>query len=109
MAKAVREDGIGRIRVVGIVVRGDQTEAGEAGQLDGPVPRGGTTRGPVQQIVEAWGLIPCHDYGGRWVGMVRRERMARWNGRLESSRNGPFQPPILVYAMDGAQRERGIG
>ena len=48
MAKAVREGVIGRIRVVGIVVRGDQTEAGEAGQLDGPVPRGGTTRGPVR-------------------------------------------------------------
>ena len=23
--------------------------------------------------------------------MVRRERMARWNGRLESSRNGPLR------------------
>ncbi|MBT9662621.1 hypothetical protein GPK95_18240 [Odoribacter splanchnicus] len=61
------------------------------------------------KLWKRWGLIPCHDYGGRWIGMVRRERMARWNGRLESSRNGPFQPPILVYAMDGAQRERGIG
>ena len=63
VAKAVRKGGIGRIRVREIVVRGDQTEAG---QLDGPVPRGGTTRGPVRQIVEAWGLIPCHDYGGGW-------------------------------------------
>ncbi|MBT9659547.1 hypothetical protein GPK95_01985, partial [Odoribacter splanchnicus] len=53
MEKAVREGVIGRIRVVGIVVRGDQTEVSEAGQLDGPVPRGGTTRGPVRQIVEA--------------------------------------------------------
>lgn len=105
----MREGGIGRNRAREIVVSGDQTEGSEAGQLDGPVPRGGTTRGPVRQIVEAWGLIPCHDYGGRWVGMVRREGMARWNERLESSRNGPFQPPILVYAMDGAQRERGIG
>ena len=49
---------IGRIRVGGIVVRGDQTEVSEAGQLDGPVPRGGTTRGPVRQIVEALGVDP---------------------------------------------------
>ena len=98
-----------RNRAKDIVVSGDQTEVSEAGQLDGPVPRGGTTRGPVRQIVEALGVDPLHDYGGRWIGMVRRERMARWNGRLESSRNGPFQPPFLVYAMDGAQRERGIG
>ena len=107
--KAVREGVIGRIRVVGIVVRGDQTEAGEAGQLDGPVPRGGTTRGPVRQIVEAWGGDPLPRLW-RWMGgMVRRKGMARWNGRLESSRNGPFQPPILAYAVDGEQRERGIG
>ena len=58
MEKAVREGVIGRIRVVGIVVRGDQTEVSEAGQLDGPVPRGGTTRGPVRQIVEALGVDP---------------------------------------------------
>ena len=44
----MREGGISRIRAEGIVVRGDQTEAGEAGQLDGSVPRGGTTRGPVR-------------------------------------------------------------
>ena len=56
--KAVREGVIGRIRVVGIVVRGDQTEVSEAGQLDGPVPRGGMTRGPVRQIVEALGVDP---------------------------------------------------
>ena len=56
MEKAVREGVIGRIRVVGIVVRGDQTEVSEAGQLDGPVPRGGTTR--VRQIVEALGVDP---------------------------------------------------
>lgn len=106
----MREGGMDRNRAKDIVVSGDQTEGSEAGQLDGPVPRGGMTRGPGPgKLWKRWGLIPCHDYGGRWVGMVRRERMARWNGRLESSRNGPFQPPILVYAMDGAQRERGIG
>ena len=109
VAKAGRKGGIGRNRAREIVVSGDQTEAGEAGQFNGPVPRVVPPRGPVRQIVEAWGLIPSHDYGGRWVGMVRREGMARWNGRLESSRNGPFQPPILAYAVDGVQRKRGIG
>ena len=58
MAKAVHEDRIGRNRAREIVVSGDQTEASEAGQLDGPVPRGGTTRGPVRQIVEALGVDP---------------------------------------------------
>ena len=58
MAKAVQEDRIGRNRAREIVVSGDQTEASEAGQLDGPVPRGGTTRGPVRQIVEALGVDP---------------------------------------------------
>lgn len=47
-----------RNRAKDIVVSGDQTEASEAGQLDGPVPRGGTTRGPVRQIVEALGVDP---------------------------------------------------
>ena len=58
MAKAVHEDRIGRNRAREIVVSGDQTEVSEAGQLDGPVPRGGTTRGPVRQIVEALGVDP---------------------------------------------------
>ena len=58
MAKAVHEDRIGRNRAREIVVSGDQTEASEARQLDGPVPRGGTTRGPVRQIVEALGVDP---------------------------------------------------
>ena len=58
MAKAVHEDRIGRNRAREIVVSGDQTEASEAGQLDGPVPRGGMTRGPVRQIVEALGVDP---------------------------------------------------
>ena len=58
MEKAVREGVIGRIRVVGIVVRGDQTEVSEAGQLDGPVPRVVPPRGPVRQIVEALGVDP---------------------------------------------------
>ena len=58
MAKAVHEDRIGRNRAREIVVSGDQTEVSEAGQLDGPVPRGGMTRGPVRQIVEALGVDP---------------------------------------------------
>ena len=58
MAKAVREGGMDRNRAKDIVVSGDQTEVSEAGQLDGPVPRGGTTRGPVRQIVEALGVDP---------------------------------------------------
>ena len=56
--KAVREGGMDRNRAKDIVVSGDQTEGSEAGQLDGPVPRGGTTRGPVRQIVEALGVDP---------------------------------------------------
>ena len=51
----MREGGIGRNRAREIVVSGDQTEGSEA---DGPVPRGGTTRGPVRQIVEALGVDP---------------------------------------------------
>ncbi len=47
-----------RNRAKDIVVSGDQTEGSEAGQLDGPVPRGGMTRGPVRQIVEALGVDP---------------------------------------------------
>ncbi|MFQ7742201.1 MAG: hypothetical protein ACLUN1_10710 [Odoribacter splanchnicus] len=58
MAKAVREGGMDRNRAKDIVVSGDQTEGSEAGQLDGPVPRGGMTRGPVRQIVEALGVDP---------------------------------------------------
>lgn len=58
VAKAVREGGMDRNRAKDIVVSGDQTEVSEAGQLDGPVPRGGTTRGPVRQIVEALGVDP---------------------------------------------------
>ena len=54
----MREGVIGRIRVVGIVERGDQPEVREAGQLDGPVPRGGQTRGPGRQIVDALGGDP---------------------------------------------------
>ena len=52
------EGGMDRNRAKDIVVSGDQTEGSEAGQLDGPVPRGGTTRGPVRQIVEALGVDP---------------------------------------------------
>jgi hypothetical protein len=58
VAKAVREGGMDRNRAKDIVVSGDQTEGSEAGQLDGPVPRGGMTRGPVRQIVEALGVDP---------------------------------------------------
>lgn len=54
----MREGGMDRNRAKDIVVSGDQTEGSEAGQLDGPVPRGGTTRGPVRQIVEALGVDP---------------------------------------------------
>lgn len=54
----MREGGMDRNRAKDIVVSGDQTEVSEAGQLDGPVPRGGTTRGPVRQIVEALGVDP---------------------------------------------------
>lgn len=52
------EGGMDRNRAKDIVVSGDQTEGSEAGQLDGPVPRGGMTRGPVRQIVEALGVDP---------------------------------------------------
>lgn len=54
----MREGGMDRNRAKDIVVSGDQTEGSEAGQLDGPVPRGGMTRGPVRQIVEALGVDP---------------------------------------------------
>ena len=44
--RAAREGGIGWVRGMEIGVSGDRPEASEAGQLDGPVPREGTTRVP---------------------------------------------------------------
>ena len=90
VAKAVREGGTGQIRVREIVVRGDQTEAGEAGQLDGPVPRGGTTRGPVRQIVEAWGGSPATTMAvdGR-SSAVRRDGALEWEIGKQPERTFP--------------------
>ncbi len=78
--RAAREGGIGWVRGMEIGVSGDRPEAGEAGQLDGPVPRGGMTRGPVRKIVEAREVENLPRLW-RWMGWnVRRGGMDRWNG-----------------------------
>lgn len=109
VAKAVREGGIGWIRAVGIVVRGDQTEASEAGQLDGPVPRGGTTRGPVRQIVEAWGVIPCHDYGGGWAEWCGAEGWLAGMGGWEAAGTDLSNLPFLRMRWMGCSVSAGSG
>lgn len=107
--KAVRKGGIGWIRAKGIVVRGDQTEAGEAGQLDGPVPRGGTTRGPVRQIVEAWGLIPCHDYGDGWAEWCGAEGWLAGMGGWEAAGTDLSNLPFLRMRWMGCSVSAGWG
>lgn len=109
VAKAVREGGIGWIRAEGIVVREDQTEAGEAGQLDGPVPRGGTTRGPVRQIVEAWGLIPCRDYGGGWAEWGGAEGRPAGMGGWEAAGTDLSNLPFLRMRWMGCSVSAGWG
>ena len=87
----MREGVIGRIRVVGIVVRGDQTEVSEAGQLDGPVPRGGMTRGPVRQIVEALGVDPLPRLWWEmgWNGAARKDGTLEWEVGKQPERTFP--------------------
>jgi len=83
--------------------KGNRPEAGEAGQLDGPVSRGGTTRGPVRQIVEAREVENLPRLWRRMGWNVWCGGMARRNGRSGSSRDGPFRPPVWAYAVDGVQ------
>ncbi len=49
--------------------KGYRPGAGEAGQLDGPVSRGGTTRGRSGKLLKRGWSRTCHDYGGGWDGM----------------------------------------
>lgn len=105
----MREGVIGRIRVVGIVVRGDQTEVSEADQWTvGPTWRYDTWP-RSRKLWKRWGLIPATTMvvdGLEWCGAKG------WHAGMEgwkAAGTDLSQPPILVYAMDGAQRERGIG
>ena len=80
-----------RNRAKDIVVSGDQTEGSEAGQLDGPVPRGGMTRGPVRQIVEALGVDPLPRLWWKmgWNGAARKDGTLEWEVGKHPERTFP--------------------
>ena len=80
-----------RNRAKDIVVSGDQTEGSEAGQLDGPVPRGGMTRGPVRQIVEALGVDPLPRLWWEmgWNGAARKDGTLEWEVGKQPERTFP--------------------